>query len=186
MFFLRKSTLEPLRVSMSSVRMGERALQIEIDEPSISGAIAAKAGLSGHAAMAVGDEARAARARRAAEEAGVLVDLHVAPLHTLPFAGEAFDVIVVHGGTGWVGTLDAEARQAVLREWHRVLRVGGRAVVIEPGTRRGLTAWFRPRRIDDAYESAGGTATALETAGFRAARLLADREGYRFTEGLRG
>src|SRR5947207_365931 len=107
MFFLRKGRQqEPLPVAMSGVRMGERALQIGIDDPSIVGAIAAKVGLSGLAAVAVGDEAAAAQARSAAAKAGVLVDLHAAPLQSLPFQDDSFDVVVVHAKSGWLASLD--------------------------------------------------------------------------------
>ena len=77
MFFLRKSTLERLPVAMTGVRMGERALQMGIEDPSLVGAIAAKVGLSGHAVIVVRDEREAARARSAAEKAGALVDVQV-------------------------------------------------------------------------------------------------------------
>src|SRR6266540_3874592 len=166
MFFLCKTKeREQLPIAMSGVRMGERALQIGIDDPSLVGAIAAKVGLSGHAAVAVGDEAAAASARSAAEKAGVLVDLQVAPLHTLPFANNSFDVIVVHAKSGWLASLDDAARQTVLREAHRVLRGGGRLIAIEG--------------------PAGTTISALQPAGFKAIRILAERDGYRFTEGLK-
>jgi SAM-dependent methyltransferase len=174
MFFLRKSKQqEQLPISMSGVRMGERALQIGIDDPSLVGAIAAKVGLSGHAAVAVGDEAAAAAVRSAAEKAGALVDLQVAPLHSLPFANDSFDVAVVHAKSGWLASLDDAARQGVLREAHRVLRGGGRLIAIEAP--------------HDAAR--GGPAAAvvdgLQLAGFKATRILAERDGYRFTEGLK-
>ena len=54
--FFRKSRIEPLPVTMSAVRMGERVLQIGIDDASIASAIAAKVGLSGHAAIIVAEE----------------------------------------------------------------------------------------------------------------------------------
>ena len=73
MFFLRKSNLARLPVVMSGVKMGERALQIGIDDPSLAGAIAAKVGLSGHAAIAVSNDRAAAKARAAAATAGVLL-----------------------------------------------------------------------------------------------------------------
>jgi SAM-dependent methyltransferase len=166
MFFLRKAKQqEQLPVTMSGVRMGERALQIGIDDPSLVGAIAAKVGLSGHAAIALADDAAGATARAAAEKAGVLVDLHVAPLHALPLPDAGFDVVVLHARSGWLAALDEGARQAILREIHRVLRGGGRLVAIEgPG---------------------GATADALPAAGFRAARVLAERDGYLFAEGLK-
>ena len=166
MFFLRKTTQqEQLPIAMSGVRMGERALQIGIDDPSLVGAIAAKVGLSGHAAVAVGDEAAAASARNAAEKAGVLVELHVAPLHSLPLAENSFDVVVLHSKNGWLTSLGDAARQPILREAHRVLRGGGRLVAIEG--------------------PAGSAADALPLAGFKATRVLAERDGYRFTEGLK-
>ena len=69
--FLRKSRIEPLPVTMSAVRMGERVLQIGVDDPALASAIAAKVGLSGNAAIAVTDDRDAARAHGAAAHAGV-------------------------------------------------------------------------------------------------------------------
>src|SRR5688572_5397874 len=132
MFFLRKRTQqEQLPVSMSGVRMGERVLQIGIDNPSLVGAIAAKAGLSGHAAIAVSDAHASASAQAAATKAGVLIDLQVTSLQSLPFADESFDVVVVHGARGLLASLGESARIAMLREAHRALRAGGRIVIIE-------------------------------------------------------
>jgi SAM-dependent methyltransferase len=182
MFFLRKSSLERLPVAMSGVRMGERALQIGIDDRSLAGAIAAKVGLSGHAAFAVTSESTAAHARRAGEAAGVLVDVQVVTLPTLqPLAADAFDVIVIHAGDRSLPAIDDPASVPMLREAHRVLRSGGRVLVIEGGPRR-IAGLLRPRaRLVDPATSVA----ALSTAGFRAARPLADREGYRFTEALK-
>jgi len=153
---------------MSGVRMGERALQIGIDDPSLAGAIASKVGLSGQAAIVVRDDAAAQAARNAAAKAGALVDVHVARLETIPFAESAFDLVVLHSTKGWLASLDDSQRNAVVREALRVLRGGGRLVVIE-STRGGP----------------GAGVDALARGGFRAVRVLAEREGYRFTEGLK-
>ncbi len=69
--------------------------------------------------------------------------MHVGPLDALPFEPDAFDVVVVHGGSGFLTALTPEARTAALREWHRVLRTGGRIVIIESGTPVGLSSFFR-------------------------------------------
>ena len=173
MFFLRKSKQqEQLPIAMSGVRMGERGLQIGIDDPALVGAIAAKVGLSGHAAVAVADEAAAASARSAAEKAGVLVELHVGALHTLSCPSDSFDLVVMHAKSGWLAALDDTARQAVLREAHRVLRGGGRLIAIEAPS-------------DPSPDRPAGTPDALQLAGFKATRILAERDGYRFTEGLK-
>jgi SAM-dependent methyltransferase len=183
--FLRKSRVEPLPVTMSAVRMGERVLQIGIDDPGLAVALAAKTGLSGNAAIVVTDDADAARARTAAATAGVLVDVQVTPLAPLPFERAAFDLVIAHSMRGLVSSLNANTRTAALREWHRVLRTGGRAMIIEAGAASGLKSLLRQPHGDNAYEASGGPVGALEEAGFRAVRVLAEREGYRFAEGVK-
>ena len=165
--------------------MGERVLQIGVDDPTIASAIAAKAGLSGTAALVVSDEHEAARANGAMAKAGVLVDVHVTPLATLPFDSDAFDLIVVHGMHGLVSSLDGDARLVAMREWRRVLRQGGRVMTIEAGPATGIAGVFKPQRSNEAYEAAGGVVGGLSAAGFRPVRLLAEREGYRFAEGIK-
>ena len=44
---------------------------------------------------------------------------------------------------------------------------------------------IRPYRPDAGYEAAGGAVAALQAAGFKPVRMLSEREGYRFTEGLK-
>ena len=180
MFFLRKSSLERLPVAMIGVRMGERALQLGIDDPSLVGAIAAKVGLSGHAAIVVRDEREAAEARSAAAKAGALADVLVQASPALPFQPDSFDVIVLHAARG-VPFPDA-ANTAALREGHRVLRTGGRLVIVEGGAAKGGLAFLRSKApLPDSV----GIVQAVSAAGFRAARCLAEHEGYRFTEGLK-
>ena len=182
--FLRKSRVEPLPVTMSAVRMGERVLQIGVDDPAVASAIAAKVGLSGHAALAVAGERDATRAQGAMANAGVLVDVQITPLTSLPFDSDAFDLIVVHAMHG-LSSLDADTRLAAMREWRRVLRHGGRVMTIEAGPATGLASVFKPQRTDAAYEAAGGVVGGLSAAGFKPVRLLAEREGYKFTEGIK-
>jgi SAM-dependent methyltransferase len=179
MFFLRKSTLERLPVVMSGVRTGERALQIGVDDPTLVGAIAAKVGLSGNAVVVVSEEQYAVKARAGAAGAGALAEVQVAPLDVLPFADEAFDVVVVHAAGVRPG-LGGERGGAVLRETLRVLRSGGRVVIIE-GSGSGFRTKFRTSTSADM----GATLNALGAAGFKATRLLAEREGYAFIEGLK-
>jgi SAM-dependent methyltransferase len=183
--FLRKSRIEPLPVTMSAVRMGERVLQIGVDDPAVASAIAAKVGLSGNAAIAVTDDRDRARAHSAAANAGTLVDVTVTPLAPLPFDNEAFDLVIVHSMRGLLPSLDANARIAAMREWNRVIRHGGRVMTIEPGAVSGIKSLIQQRRGDDEYEGAGGVVGALENAGFRPVRLLADREGFKFAEGMK-
>lgn len=184
--FLRKTRIEPLPVTMSAVRIGERVLQIGVDDPAVASAIAAKVGLSGNAAIAVTEQRDAARAQAATANAGILVEIHVTPLASLPFENDSFDLVVVHAGRGLILPVDAEARALAMREWRRVLRRGGRVMTIEAGAATGLASVFKPQRTDSSFEAAGGVVAALEAAGFRPVRLLAEREGYKFAEGVKG
>jgi SAM-dependent methyltransferase len=187
--FLRKPVRqrEPLAVAMSGVRMGERVLQIGIDDPALTGALAAKPGLSGHAAIAVADESAGERARNAAAEVGALADVSVTPLDALPFQAESFDSVVIHSVDGLLASLDEGYRVRVAQECRRVLRKGGRVLVIEAGPRGGLAGLLRGgAKPSSAFEDAGGSAAILKAASFAAVRLLAAREGRTFTEGLKG
>ena len=181
--FLRQSTVgrEPLAIAMSGVRMGERLLQIGMDTPVVTSLLAARPGLSGESAIVVVDEGMASQARRAISETGALVNVAVNPLDALPFSDRSFDVVVVHNRNGRLASL-LERGSRTLAECRRVLRPGGRTVVIERGAASGLKALFQPR-----VDSGGpdGTVGALEAAGFRAVRMLGDRDSYRFVEGLR-
>jgi ubiquinone/menaquinone biosynthesis C-methylase UbiE len=187
--FLRKSSVgvEPLAVTMSGVRLGERALQVGIDDPKIVGAIAAKTGLTGQAIVVVADEPSAGTARTALAEAGGLGDVHVVGnLHPLPFDDEAFDLVVVHAARGRLAVLARDVRERLLDECRRVLRAGGRVLILDAGSPTGLRGLLGGGTgTDSQYEAAGGSAAALDGAGFRAVRTLGDRQGYRFVEGLK-
>jgi SAM-dependent methyltransferase len=148
--------------------------------------LAVRPGMSGGSAIAVPEGAAADRARSIATESGALVEVHAATMDRLPLGDQTVDVIVVHGAAGLLAPMDAEARARAIAGCHRVLRPGGRLIAIEPGTATGLPALLRRAPADDpAYAAAGSTAAALERGGFRPVRLLADREGHRFYEGLK-
>jgi SAM-dependent methyltransferase len=185
--FLRKSTdrRDPLAIAMTGVRLGERLLQIGIDDPRSLGALAAKVGISGTAAIVAIDERGADQARAAIADASTVADIVVEPDGSLPFDAASFDVAVIHSAGGLLPSLADDVRARLLTETHRVLRAGGRAIAIEAGAPSGLKAVFSPApRVDERYARTGGTIGAMEAASFKPVRLLADRDGLRFIEGL--
>ena len=181
--FLRKSTStrDPLPVAMSGVRMGERLLQVGLADARVMTMLASKPGISGRAALIARDDREATRAQSAAAGAGILIEVHVAR-DRFPFDDGSFDVAIVHG-TGALSTLADEDRATMFRECFRLLRTGGRVLVFEAGTRGGLAALLSTQRGRASDPNA--TMAALKRGGFHSVRVLADREGYRFIEGLR-
>ena len=181
----RAARLEPLPITMTGVRMGERLLQIGVDDPVTVGALAKKVGLSGVNAVAVSSDAEARRVKAAADAAGVLIDVHVTRWNALPFEAGAFDIVVVHGTRGRLASLPPEHRVWCIQESRRMLRKGGRIVIIEAARRGGLAGLFRGHEVDEHYARAGGAEGALKAEGFKPVRILGEVEGYKFTEGLK-
>lgn len=176
---------DSMPVTMTGVRMGERLLQIGMDDPALVATLAAKVGLSGTAAVAVNNERDAERARAVAANTGVLIDVQVAPWSALRLAADAFDLVVVQATGGFLASMTPEDRVASLQQAYRTLRPGGRIVVVESAPRGGLAALLRGHRVDEHYAAAGGAEGALKAEGFRPVRTIGEAEGFRFTEGLK-
>jgi len=166
--FRKMRSMDPLQVAMTGVRMGERYLQVFCNDAALTRGLATKTGLSGVAALAAPDESQAKQARKAAEKAGVLLDLQVtAPTH-LPWEDGAFDMVVVDNTGGSFRGLSEGDQSTCLRHCRRVLRQGGRLEFIE--------------RVPEP----SGAETQLTAAGFKPVRTLAERDGFRFVEALKG
>jgi len=129
----------------------------------------------------VPDDAAAARAQKGAADSGVLVEVDVAPPTRLPLDNDAFDVAVIDDTGGLLSTMRAEDRVATVREAIRILRPGGRVIVIGVVPRGGLGALFSRAQNEPSLDPA----PALQADGFKSVRTLAEREGLRFTEGIK-
>ena len=172
---------------MTGIKMGDRLLYIGCTDPSLLAAIASKAGLSGCACAVVPSEADAARARRGAEDGGILLELETCrDLSPFPFEDGSFDLIVIDNQGGLISNVRPEQRVAWLQQAHRVLAPRGRLVLMERGQRAGLGALIRSGPpIDPHYQASGGAITAMKAEGFKAVRQLAERDGMSFFEGVR-
>jgi ubiquinone/menaquinone biosynthesis C-methylase UbiE len=181
--FKRMRAMDPLQVAMTGVRMGEKYLQVFCSDMTLTRGLAAKAGLSGEAALAAPDDSHAARARTAAAKEGVLIDVKVGGISDLAWPDAAFDMVVVDDTAGSFANLDAGDREALLAAVRRVLRSGGRIELIE---RIGGGFLGSAPAVPPAYASGGGAEGAFKSAGFKPVRTLAEKDGFRFVEGLKG
>ena len=171
--------MDPLQVSMTGVRMGERFLQVGCHDRALLSGLAAKAGLSGTAAVATLDTASAKRAAAVGAKVGALIDVRPIEGRRLPFDGDQFDMVVIDDTDGSFAAIEAAARLDYLRDALRVVRAGGRVEVVEGlgggGLFRGAVS--RPPGYDMLRD--------LAATGFKPSRLLAEKDGFRFLEGLR-
>ena len=183
--FARHDAPHTLVVGMAGVKMGDRFLQVGCANGGRLGALAAKVGLSGRAAAVVPDAQSAARAQKGAEQAGALVEIETAAPTKLPFDDNAFDVAVVDDTGGLFGAMRPEDRVSAVRELVRILRPGGRVMVIGAGRRGGLGALLTRSDALPSFTASGAATRALQADGFASVRMLAEREGLVFVEGIK-
>ena len=176
----RHRQMDPLHVTMTGVRMGERFLQIGCDDASLLGGLAAKVGLSGECAVIAFDEDAAARARSVGEKIGALIDVRVAEPGAFGVDAASVDMVVVDDTRGTFARMRDTDRAAALTAARSALREGGRIEVVERVALKGLLGGHVTRP-----ESYNAEAT-LTAAGFKPVRMLAEKDGVRFVEGLKG
>jgi ubiquinone/menaquinone biosynthesis C-methylase UbiE len=179
--FLRRGDPHMLAISMTGVKLADRIAQIGCADGGRLAAVAAKVGLSGRAVAIVPDEASAERARKGALREGVLLELEVSPPTRLPTDAAAFDLVVVDDTGGIFGALAPDDRATSVREVLRILRPGGRIVVIGAAPRAGLGGLLAGGRQVVRFDPT----PALQADGFKSVRTLAERDGLVFVEGTK-
>jgi len=182
---LKRQDSHQLVVGMVGVKLGDRFVQVGCANGGWLAAIAAKVGLSGRSVAVVPDEASAARARKGAARAGVLIEVEIAPPTSLPLEDAGVDLAVADDTGGLLGAMSPQDRAASVRELVRVLRPGGRIIIIGAAPRGGLGALLTRTQGGPRFFSSGDANTLLAADGFRAVRTLAEREGYVFVEGIK-
>ena len=146
---------------MVGTRLGDRLLVVGGGDGALVAALGRPTGLTGRICAVEPDAARADRVRESATAAGVLLEVESSPLSALPFEADAFDVVVVPA-TSDLALAVTDAR--------RILRTGGRCVAVVASSGAG----HPPSPIE-----------RLQQAGFRVARLIAERLGLSFYEAIK-
>jgi ubiquinone/menaquinone biosynthesis C-methylase UbiE len=180
--FTRSASPQQLVVGMVGTKMGDRIIQVGCAHAGRLGAITARAGLSGRAVAVVPDEASAERARRGAAQAGMLVEVEVAPPTALPVEDRAFDVAVVDDTGDLVATLATDDRARMVQELFRVVRPGGRVMALGAVPQGGLGALFKRAPTAPSFAASGAFHDLLTVGGFHPVRTLAERDGLIFIE----
>ena len=111
-----------------NVRAGQSVLDLAGGTGDLARLIASDVGPAGKVVVADINEAMIERGRRRLADAGVVgnVEFVLADAQSLPFPDCSFDAVVIA-----FGLRNVTDKDAALSEMHRVLRPGGRAVVLE-------------------------------------------------------
>ncbi len=166
-------------LAMVGVKMGDRLLQIGAGDGALLAALASKVGLTGRACAIDESEEGITRLQGAAAREGVLIEAQRAPADALPFDADAFDVVVIHEA---LRASEPERRVAVVAAVVRVLRSGGRCLIVDRTPRGGLGALFGggSQKSDPTYRPE----ELLRAGGFKAVRTLGHGTGLSFVEGV--
>jgi SAM-dependent methyltransferase len=192
--FRKTAEGDPLPVTMAAVRLGNRFLAVGVRDPALIAVLAAKAGLTGTACAVDEDGDAVTKAAAAIEAAGALADVTQAPWGMWPYDDGSFDVAVVRD---LLPGLTSYERHNCVSELLRVLRPGGRALIIEGAPRGGfgalLSGWRGSPTTGLSRNTAGspnastyeGPVKALKDGGFAAVRLLGEVDGVLYAEGIK-
>ncbi len=160
-------------VAMIGVRAHDDVLFLGAGDPSLAAETGTITRLNGRTVVAGRGADAEARIEQAAAKTGAIVEFVDTPAATLPFADGAFQIVVLAHLAA--GTPDGTA---TLSEAVRVLRPGGRIILVFGEPARGLLGQLNvpPPPATDVI------VIQLQRAGLVAARRLAQAEGVTYFE----
>ncbi|MEZ4450468.1 MAG: methyltransferase domain-containing protein [Nannocystaceae bacterium] len=124
----REARLRAAWLDLAALRPGESILDVGCGTGTLLLAAAERVGPTGRLAGVEASPEMAARARDKASARGVALEVHTGSADALPHADASFDVAV---STLVFHHLPADVQQGALREIRRVLRPGGRFVLVD-------------------------------------------------------
>jgi demethylmenaquinone methyltransferase/2-methoxy-6-polyprenyl-1,4-benzoquinol methylase/phosphoethanolamine N-methyltransferase len=140
----RERAMRARILDAASVKLGDKVLDVGCGTGTLAVAASERVGQAGAVYGVDAAAEMVARAQRKAQVAGLPATFQVAPAQSLPFANQHFDVVLC---TLVLHHLPAAARAQALTEMRRVLKTGGRLIVVEIGAARGLHALLDPAAL---------------------------------------
>ena len=167
-------------IAMVGVKPGGVAVVLGAGDGGLAAALADITGLNGRTLVVDPDGAAEARVAAAAARVGRLVDFARAGWTALPMDNGEADVSVVHCQLGSIG----EGLDRIFSEAVRVIRPGGRVVVIEGQPTKGMFARWTSGAGPEPL-AADHIVRLVEGTGLRAVRILGEENGVTFVEGVK-
>jgi ubiquinone/menaquinone biosynthesis C-methylase UbiE len=164
-----------MAIAMIGAKSGDRLVVVGGRDPDLAAELALVTGLNGQTTVIDDDPATEARVSNAAGRAGSLVDVLAGTALALPPDAETHDVIVVMTALSPMGM---DERRRAVAEALRLLRTGGRLLVIDGSRRTGLFGGGQERDRMPPDQMVA----LLQEGGARAARQLADADGVGYFE----
>jgi ubiquinone/menaquinone biosynthesis C-methylase UbiE len=163
-------------LAMIGAKPGDRLVVAGAHDPDLAAELALVTGLNGQ--TTVYDDRKGAREEieAAAARAGALVEFVESGVSRAPLGAGSQDVFVLARP---IASLSPDDRVAALSEAMRVLRPGGRVIVLDGGRRMGLLGKFQPRPPQVATAE---VLDLLTIAGAKAQRQLAEVDGIAYYE----
>jgi len=161
----REGELRERILSFASLESGEAVLDIGCGTGTLAIAASRHLGTAGEVIGIDASPAMVARANRKAAKAGAKTTFQVGVAENLPFPDRRFDVVL---STLMLHHLPRSIRQQCAKETRRVLRPGGRVLVVDfgRGKQRGLLAHFHRHGYVDVED----IVILFEGAGFTSVR----------------
>jgi ubiquinone/menaquinone biosynthesis C-methylase UbiE len=177
-----KEGLSPYQtgVAMVGIKPGGVVVVLGAGDGGLAAELALLTGLNGRTIVVDDGAAAKSVVDAAAARAGALVEFVDAHWAALPWELEGADVAVVQCR---LGSHPADG-PAILSEAARVIRPGGRVVVVEGAARKGMLASLR-RSAGPAPLDGARLVEMLALTSLRAARVLGEENGVTYAEGVK-